>query len=288
MTDTIATRPVHQVDIEDQPYHKGPDDTLLARLYRPAGAGPFPTVIDLHGGAWTSGDRTQNVAIATALAESGILVVSLDFRMPPIRIYPKTLADINIGIRWAKKHAAEFGGRPDWVGGFGTSSGGHLILLAAMRPHDPRYQTIPAPHLKAIDARLAFVISGWGVLEPLLRYRLAKERGSQQFVKSHDAFWGSEEAMSDGSPPLMLERGEKVDLPPAMIFQGTDDEWVPQAMTKKFVASYRKAGGEMELELLPGAKHSFFRDDPTSPNALKAIALTKAFVLKRTVAAKSA
>ncbi|HEX4113440.1 MAG TPA: alpha/beta hydrolase, partial [Stellaceae bacterium] len=158
---------------------------------------------------------------------------------------------------------------PDWVGGFGTSSGGHLILLAAMRPKSP-------------EARLAYVISGWGVLDPLLRYRLAQERGAQNFITAHHAFWGDEAAMSDGSPPLMLQRGEKVETPPALIFQGTDDEWVPQAMTKDFVAAYRQAGGEIELELLPGAKHSFFRDDATGPNAQKAIAVTRDYVLKRT------
>jgi acetyl esterase len=256
--------------VEDVPYYQDPEVTLLARLYRPAGTGPFPTVIDLHGGAWTSGDRTQNVTIASVLAEAGILVVSLDFRMPPARRYPETLADIDQGIRWTRKHAADYGGRPDWVGGFGTSSGGHLVLLAGMRPRSP-------------DARLAFVISGWGVLDPLLRYRLAKEAGAQNFITAHHAFWGDEAAMSHGSPPLMLERGEKVDLPPALIFQGDADEWVPQAMTKKFVAAYRQAGGEIGLELLPGAKHSFFRDDPGGANAKKAIALTRDYVLKRTV-----
>lgn len=256
--------------VEDAPYYQDQDVTLLARLYRPSGTGPFPIVIDLHGGAWTSGDRTQNVAIASVLAEAGILVVSLDFRMPPARRYPETLADIDLGIRWTRKHAADYGGRPDWLGGFGTSSGGHLILLAGMRPRSP-------------DARLAFVISGWGVLDPLLRYRLAKEAGAQNFITAHHAFWGDEAAMSDGSPPLMLERGEKVELPPALIFQGDADEWVPQAMTKKFVAAYRQGGGEIELELLPGAKHSFFRDDANGPKAKKAIALTRDYVLKRTV-----
>jgi acetyl esterase/lipase len=267
MADTMAARGA--VRVEDVAYHRDGDTTLLARLYRPAGTGPFPVLIDLHGGAWTSGDRLQNVAIAEVLAKAGILVVSLDFRMPPAKRYPATLDDIDAGIGWTRKHAADYGGRPDWVGGFGTSSGGHLILLAAMRPKSP-------------EARLAYVISGWGVLDPLLRYRLAQERGAQNFIAAHHAFWGDEAAMSDGSPPLMLQRGEKVEMPPALIFQGTDDEWVPQAMTKDFVAAYRHAGGEIELELLPGAKHSFFRDDATGPNAQKAIAVTRDYVLKRT------
>jgi acetyl esterase len=258
--------------VEDVAYHRDADGELLARLYRPAGTGPFPVLIDLHGGAWTSGDRMQNVAIATALAESGILVVSLDFRMPPARRYPATLADIDLGIRWAKKHAADYGGQTDWVGGFGTSSGGHLILLAAMRPASP-------------EARLAYVVSGWAVLDPLLRYRLAKEGGAQNFISAHHAFWGDEAAMTDGSPPAILARGDQRDLPPALIFQGDADEWVPSAMTKDFVAAYKKAGGKIELELLPGAKHSFFRDDPNSANARRAIAVTRDYVLKRTVGA---
>ncbi|HEY5210899.1 MAG TPA: alpha/beta hydrolase [Stellaceae bacterium] len=284
MADT-PTAPRADFTIEDLPFGTAANGPLLMRLYRPRGSGPFPAVIDIHGGAWTGGDRTQNGAIAAALANAGILVASLDFRMPPEARYPETLADINLGIRWLKSRAAAFHVRADWIGGFGTSSGGHQILLSAMRPADPRYAALPLPGAPHIDARLAFVISGWGVLDPLLRYRLATERGAQSFVASHDAFWGSEAAMSEGSPPLMLARGEPVELPPALIFQGTDDEWVPQAMTQRFVAAYREAGGEIELELLPGARHSFFRDDSSGPNARKAIALVRDYILKRTVGA---
>jgi len=256
--------------VEDVVFHRDPQGELLARLYRPSGKGPFPVAVDLHGGAWTSGDRTQNVAIASALADAGILVVSLDFRMPPAKRYPATLADIDAGIGWTKAHAAEYGGRPDWIGGFGTSSGGHLILLAGMRP-------------ASAGSRLAFVVSGWGVIDPLLRYRLAKEAGAQNFIASHHAFWGDETAMTDGSPPAILQRGDQRDLPPTLVFQGDADEWVPKPMVEKFAAAYRAAGGDMRAEFLPGAKHSFFRDDPDGPNGRKAIALTRDYILSRTV-----
>src|SRR6185312_8954674 len=256
--------------VEDVVFHRDKEGEVLARLYRPTGKGPFPVVIDLHGGAWTSGDRVQNVAIASVLADAGILVVSLDFRMPPVRRYPATLDDIDAGIRWTKKHAADYGGRADWVGCFGTSSGGHLAMLVGMRPTSP-------------ESRLAFVISGWGVLDPLLRYRLAKEAGAQNFISAHHSFWGDEAAMTDGSPPALLQRGEQRDLPPALVFQGDADEWVPKAMVEKFAAAYRKAGGDMRLEFLPGAKHGFFREDANGPNAKKAIALTRDYVLSRTV-----
>jgi acetyl esterase/lipase len=267
--------------VEDLPYAETSEGPLLARLYRPRGDGPFPAVVDIHGGAWTSGDRTQNVAFASAMADAGILVASLDFRMPPERRYPEALADINLGIRWVKSRADSLQIRCDRIGGFGTSSGGHQILLAAMRPDDPRYRALPLPGYPETDARLAFVISGWGVLDPLLRYRLAKERGNQHFLDAHHAYWGDEDAMREGSPPAIIERGEQADLPAAFVFQGTDDEWVPMATTQAFAAQWRKAGGEMRVELLPGARHGFFREDPNAPNARRAIALTRDFILAR-------
>src|SRR5215467_7737915 len=158
------TRP--EVRGEDVGYQRQVGKALLARLYRPSGTGPFPAVVQVHGGAWTSKDRTDNDFISKAFAESGILVASLDFRMPPEAPYPASLADINLGVRWLKARARTYGSRPDWVGVFGTSSGGHQALLAAMRPADPRYAALPLTDAPQIDARVAFVISGWGVLDP--------------------------------------------------------------------------------------------------------------------------
>ncbi len=82
--------------------------SLLARLYRPSGGGPFPAVLQVHGGAWVNKDRTDNDFIAKALAESGIFVASIDFRMPPEAPYPASLADINLATRWLKANAREF------------------------------------------------------------------------------------------------------------------------------------------------------------------------------------
>jgi acetyl esterase/lipase len=186
MPDTIAAS--HAITIEDVEYQPG----MLARLYRPKGTGPFPAALQVHGGAWTSKDRTDNDFMAKALAESGIFVASIDFRMPPVAPHPGSIQDINLGTRWLKANARSFGSRPEWVGSFGTSSGGHQVLLAAMRPNDPRYTTLPGP--AGVDATLAWVISGWGVLDPLLRYNLAKQAGKKDLVHHHDTFWLTEEA----------------------------------------------------------------------------------------------
>src|SRR5438034_8021329 len=104
------TRPEQRqgVRVEDVEYQRQGGRALLARLYRPAGAGPFPAVLQVHGGAWVNKDRTDNDFIAKALAESGILVASIDFRMPPDAPYPGSLADINLATRWLKHRARTY------------------------------------------------------------------------------------------------------------------------------------------------------------------------------------
>src|ERR671913_548932 len=61
---------------------------LMARIYRPNGAGPFPTVLDLHGGAWNRKDRFAEEPMDRALAASGLLVVAVDMTIAPEAPYP--------------------------------------------------------------------------------------------------------------------------------------------------------------------------------------------------------
>ena len=165
----------YEFEVEDVEYLRHGDTALLARLFRPHGQGPFPAVVELHGGAWCLGDRLQDTTINEQLARGGILVAALDFRLPPAASYPGSLADINFGIRWLKAQAATLHTRPDMVCTFGISSGGHQAMLLGMRPRDSRYAAIPLPgDNSAIDASVRGVIMGAPVIDPLGRYRYAK------------------------------------------------------------------------------------------------------------------
>src|SRR4029434_1765550 len=83
---------------------------LMARIYQPQGAGPFPTLLDLHGGAWNNKDRTANEAMDRAVAASGVLVVAVDLTLAPDAPYPASVQDGNYGVRWLKSKAAEWDG----------------------------------------------------------------------------------------------------------------------------------------------------------------------------------
>src|SRR5207248_10685952 len=63
--------------------------TLLARIYQPQGGGPFPTLLDLHGGAWNNKDRFANEPMDRAVAASGVLVVAVDLTLAPEAPYPE-------------------------------------------------------------------------------------------------------------------------------------------------------------------------------------------------------
>jgi acetyl esterase/lipase len=253
-----AARPPYEIDSEDVTYLEHGGKPLLARLYKPRGAGPFPVMIDIHGGAWCNGDRTNNAVLSEALAQSGILVVALDFRMPPDAAYPASIADINYAVRWVRANAAALKARGDRIGLVGISSGGHQAMLAAMRPDDPRYAAVTTAAVAKGDARVQCVVLCWPVIDPLGRYRYGKEliarggdypRNLDDVVPCHDRYWGSEATMEEGSPPLILERGEAVMLPPVLYVQGDADRMHPRAQLEHFVELYRKRGGTIELAL---------------------------------------
>jgi acetyl esterase len=248
---------------------------LLARFYRPEGVGPFPAVLEVHGGAWTAGDRLNNVAIGEYLAAHGIAVLSIDFRMPPAARYPETVADVNFGIRFLKANAGRFSTRAEFVGGLGTSSGGHLLLLNALRPLDPRFAALP---LAGPDATLAFAVVCWPVADPLARYRAVQERGNDRLVEAHHQFWPSEAAMAEGNPQLILEGGGPVEKPPALIMQGTADDNLTPDMAANFAAAYTKAGGSIASHSFEGQPHAFIARDPTAPDALRGLSLISDFI----------
>ncbi len=275
----------HDIVVEDVEYLRHGASALLARIFRPRAAASLPMVVDLHGGAWCRGDRLSDTAINEALARSGVVVAALDFRMPPVAAYPASLVDIHYGIRWLKTRAASLGGRADQLGVLGVSSGAHQGMLLAMRPDDPRYAALPLAG--GADARVGCVVLCWPVIDPLARYRYAKALKAKgqpypevvdRVLPCHDDYWKTEEAMAEGNPVLALERGESVELPPALYLQGTRDVAHPRPDLDRFVTQYRKAGGRVELQLFDGEVEGFINKNPESPAATKALDAIVAFV----------
>jgi acetyl esterase/lipase len=259
--------------VDDIEYLRHGDKPLLARVFRPKGEGPFPALVECHGGAWCLQDRLTEKLRHEAMAKGGFVSISLDFRSGNEAPYPASVQDINYAVRWAKHNARMLKTRPDLVGISGQSSGGHLAMLVAMRPNDPRYTAIALPAgAPAQDASVRCVVMSWPVINPLSRYRHAKRAAAganppawpKSVIERQDAYWQNEANMAEGNPTLALERGEKVKTPPAVWYQGRGDMMhdykdadsdFPGNEPQRFVAAYQKAGGDISLEYIEADRH---------------------------------
>jgi dienelactone hydrolase len=128
----------------------------------------------------------------------------------------------------------------------------------------------------------------WPVIDPLGRYKYAKELKAagppypdiaDRVLPAHDQYWKTEEAMAEGNPVMALERGEKAEMPPVLYMQATKDVAHPRPHLDRFVAAYRKAGGQVELELYDAEGSGFLRD-ASKPAGAKGTARLIEFIQK--------
>jgi len=270
----------YEVDERDVEYQRQAGKAWLARIYQPKGTGPFPTIVDVHGGAWHNGDRTNNAGIDRALAANGIVVAAVDFRQPPEAGYPASICDINLAVRWLKVHAAEFNGTTA-VGAFGNSSGGHQVVLSALRSRHTSYSSLPLPNYPEINASLAYVIAAWPVIDPLYRFHFAKEFNREEHIKAHIEYWKIEEAMAEGSPQTIIEKEEQIDLPAILMLLKANDKNHPLEMQERFIASYRKRGGAIEVHTFDGLPEHRMVPSPSQPETMRAMETITAFIRRQ-------
>ena len=277
----------YEVDIEDVEYLRHGDTPLLARLFRPKGAGPFPIMVEIHGGAWVRGDRLIGNAANEALARNGVIVAALDFRVPPVAPYPASFADIHYAIRWCKAQAESWNGIGEKVGAMGTSSGAHQAMLLGMRPDDPRYAALPMSNgAREVDGTLGCVIMVSPVIDPLGRYNYAKGLRddvtppagmAERVVPMHDLYWETEENMIEAAPAKALAAGERMELPPTLCLARTYEEAHPRPDLNEFIAQYRKAGGPIDVHIFAGAGERIL-EDVSTPMAQEAIERMTSFI----------
>ena len=256
---------------------------LRGRLYRPASveAGE-PFVIDVHGGAWGSGDRLNNAVIHQDLVANGIGVFALDFRSSAQAPFPAPVQDVNYGVRWFKENAAHLGLMPGRIGGLGSSSGAQQMGLVALTPDDPRY-CIPDPSLADVDASLTFFVACWPILDPLARYRMAQKKGNERLVAAHNAYFPDEAAMEIGNPYLVLERNQATHVPPMIVIQGTADSNVEHTRADIFAERYRTADGLIEVHKFEGEPHAFVTNNPDGAASKEAIIRIRKFILDQVI-----
>jgi acetyl esterase/lipase len=230
-------------------------DDLLARIYTPPAAARAErqgaAAVDVHGGAWAAQDRTLGVRYCVAAARAGFTVVSIDFRDGRTGQHPIASDDVAAAVGWLRAHADDHEVDPDRVALMGSSSGGHLALHAALT-----------------GVSVPFVAAFWPPVDPLARYRHARDRIGQpvpegqsfdaaRLVASTESYFPSEAAMAEASISAVVREGRAGQLPTVWLVHATEDLNVPRPMIDELAETYRNAGGELELTEYPGEVHGF-------------------------------
>lgn len=247
------------------------------RVYQPEGDGPFPVLVSVHGGAWSGGDHTNNAVTSGPIAASGVVVMTIGLRIAPEFPYPAQVQDANLAIRWARMHAERYNGDPGAVGGIGYSSGGHTLPLAAMRPTDERYNALPLEG--SAGASLDWMIVCWPVIDSHARYLVARANNAERLITNTEGYFLTEDAMHEGNPQELLDRGESVSMPPALVIHGTADENVPVEYAGRFAESYAAAGGSVRFEKFQGEPHGFANEP--GPATDRMVEVVKGFIAEQ-------
>jgi acetyl esterase len=295
---------VFEVETQDVEYLNMEGVSLAATVFQPQGEGPFPMLFDVHGGGWRLFDRTRQRPIDLELASHGIVVVSLDFRLAPPTTtfprvdgphapYPASFSDVNYGIRWFKKHAADFNASPEHVGALGVSTGAHNILINGLLGHEATYSSVALPEPAELDASLAYLICGGAPVDlvDMMVDANVKEAAAgldnfddPDFYSLHEYLGGMAQVKAL-SPLHIVSSRTDISLPPVLLVHGDADDMGGVSTDRQvaFASAYARAGGLVELALYPGAPHIFINRGlaPETENLVRALSGIAGFIQRQ-------
>lgn len=163
----------------DIPYANVDGRDLVLHVTRPTGhgAGPFPVLLDFHGGAWTHFDHRVDLAWCRELARSGVVCASVQFRLAPEHPWPAFIADARAALRWVTAHGGDIGADASRLGTIGGSTGGFMSILLGLAPHTenemPTHAIDTPDDLLPALPRVA--IGFYPILDVVGRYRMVSE-----------------------------------------------------------------------------------------------------------------
>jgi acetyl esterase/lipase len=227
-------------------------------VYRPraqSNAKRSPVLLQIHGGAWVIGDKSQQgLPLMLHLASEGWVCVAINYRLSPRATWPEHVVDCKRALAWVREHIADYGGDPDLVCVTGGSAGGHLATMVALTANEPQYQ----PDFESADTSVSACVPFYGVYDFL---ELFEGRGTRDRAIRLLARWVMKTtpdkcraAFEDASPINHV----RADAPPFFVIHGTHDNLAPVTQARRFVEALRGVSQEPVLYAeVPGASHAF-------------------------------
>jgi acetyl esterase/lipase len=217
---------------------------------RPTGC---PTLIEIHGGGWTIGNKDQQgKPIMLHLASRGWVCFAPNYRLAPRALWPAQIVDVKRAVAWVREHAEEYGGDPDFIVVSGGSAGGHLAALAALTANDPAWQ----PGFEGADTSVQAVIPYYGVYD-FTRSETRANRALMRLLQRQVFRKKLSDEPGEFAAASPVHR-VNADAPPFFVIHGAHDSLVPVTETRRFVERLRaESKAPVVYAELPGAQHAF-------------------------------
>jgi acetyl esterase/lipase len=238
----------------------------LVDLYVPAGSGPWPLVMGIHGGAFRAGTRNWELPNVPALTGQGFAVAAVEYRLSGEALFPAAVQDVKRATAYLRAHAAELNLDPSFYAAWGRSAGGHLAAMLGVTSGQATEFDDP----DGGDSSVQAVVDWYGpsdFLQMDAQINAAPPVGDVPPPQIHDAA-GSPESTWIGGPiqdlpestaranPITYVTGATVPLPPFFLAAGTSDHLVPHQQTLILADALRAHGTQVELHILRNARHA--------------------------------
>ena len=228
---------------------------------------PQPTLIWIHGGGWTGGNKEGATFSLLPYMEMGWNVVNVEYRLAKISLAPAAVEDCLCALRWVFHNAKQYGFDTSKIVVSGGSAGGHLALTTAMIPASAGLDR-ECPGTE--ELKVAAVVDWYGITD-------VADLLDGANMKTYAVQWL-------GSMPNRVEIANRVSpltyvragLPPIISIQGDQDPVVPYSHSVRLQDALKKVAVDGELITIPGGKHGGF----TRAENQRAYAAIRAFLAK--------
>ncbi|RMD00376.1 alpha/beta hydrolase [Clostridium autoethanogenum] len=244
------------------------------------GEGPFPVVINIHGGAWFFGDkRNVHTRSAIQLAFEGYAVATINYRLSGDAKWPSQIYDCKAAVRFLRANAAKYNIKTDKIAVLGSSAGGHLAAMLGVTNGRPEYEDLSMGNSE-YSSDVQAVATWFGVFD-----FVNTENHKRQLVREGETYKCQDDGVADRLMGCSMEENKdkyisaspiyqmRKNMPPMLIQQGTSDKVVPYLQAIEFFNKYIKICGDenVHIDLLEGAGHGddAFRTDENMYKVLR-------------------
>jgi acetyl esterase/lipase len=243
---------------------------LAGDLYLPAGAGPFPLIINVHGGYWRRGARETYQYWGPYLAERGYGGFTISYRLtkPGRKTFPEAVHDVRAAVQFMRGCAKEFKLDPDRFALWGNSAGAQLAALVALAGDSPRFADgYPQDPQAALSTGVKVLIGVYGIYDLIAQWRHAQiGTPDDNLVESYLGCSPMQDRRRyfDASP---LSHAIIANNKTAVYLSwGTEDDVVDyRAQSLEFLLALKQAGFNVRTCVMLGAPHYWLSDPIEEP-----------------------